>query len=62
MSQTAQIILSVGAAAFLAGLVLVAGIWAIRCKPDAPTYRNPLMILGIPTVLGAAWLLHRAIS
>jgi len=59
MSQAAQIILAIGAAIFLAGIILVGCIWAIRCRADSPTYRNPLMILGPPVVFGAAYLLHQ---
>jgi hypothetical protein len=61
MSETAQIILAVGGAIFLAGLIIVTGIWAFRCKSDAPTYRNPLIILGAPTIVAIAYLLHRVI-
>lgn len=59
MSETAQIILAVGAAIFLAGLILVAIIWAVRCQSNSLTYRNPLMVLGLPTVFGLAWVLHQ---
>jgi hypothetical protein len=61
MSETAQIILASGLAAFLALVAVVAIIWAIRCRADASTYRNPLM-LGAPTVAGLAIILHRLLS
>jgi hypothetical protein len=58
MTETAQIILASGVAAFLALVALVAIIWSLRCRADALTYRNPLMF-GVPTILGVAYVLHR---
>lgn len=62
MSRAAEIILAIGAAPFLAGLIFVTAVWSFRCKPDAPTYRNPLMVFGVPAALGFLWALHQLMS
>jgi hypothetical protein len=58
MFEPTQIILAIGAAVFLVGLILVACIWAVRCRPDSPTYRNPLMLLALPGTIGFVLLLR----
>jgi len=61
MGETVQIILAVGAAVFLGGVIVVAGIWAVRCRPDSATYRNPLRILSIPAVLALIYFVDHVL-
>ena len=58
MGQTAQLILAIGTVVFLTGLILVAIIWAVRCRPDSPTYRNPLLILSVPAAVGLVYTIQ----
>jgi flagellar biosynthesis/type III secretory pathway M-ring protein FliF/YscJ len=61
MSQSAQLILAIGAAVFLVGLIFVAIIWAVRCRPDSSTYRNPLLVLTVPAVVGLIYVTRHMI-
>jgi hypothetical protein len=59
MNETAQVVLASGVVVFLLLIAVAVLIWVRRCAPDSVTYRNPLLILSAPTVLGAMYLVDR---